>query len=65
MKNFGMFSDAGNIAVGEIVKSSKEKNLGWLDTYQQLCHLSRIACFAEATDTAVRECVYDVCGFKN
>jgi len=61
---YGMFSDAGNAAVAEIVKSAKEKNLCWLETYQQLCNLSRVACFGEATDTVVRECVYDALGFK-
>ncbi len=64
MTYFAMFTDAGNAAVAEIVKTAKEKNLCWLETYQELCNLSRVAAFAEATDTAVRECVYDACGFE-
>ena len=64
MTYFAMFTDAGNSAVAEIVKTSKEKNLCWLETYQELCNLSRVSAFAEATDTAVRECVYDACGFE-
>jgi hypothetical protein len=64
MTYFAMFTDAGNAAVGEIVRSSKEKGLCWLETYQELCRLAQVSCFAEATDTAVREVVYDACGFE-
>jgi len=62
---FGMFTDAGNHAVHEIVKHALENKLAWLEVYQDLCHLSKVKAFGEATDTMVREMVYDACGFES
>lgn len=64
VQSFAMFSEAGNIAVGEIVEKSKAENLTWLETYQLLVDLAEFDYekFGEATDTAVREMVYDAIG---
>lgn len=64
VQKFGMFSEAGNIAVGEIVEKSKAENLTWLETYQLLVDLAEFDYdkFGEATDTVVREMVYEAVG---
>jgi hypothetical protein len=61
---YGMFSDEGNMAVHTIVTVAKSQNLSWADTYQALCNLASINpdSFGEATDTVVREMVYDAIG---
>ena len=61
---YGMFSDEGNMAVHTIVTNAKSQNLSWADTYQALRDLasSNPDSFGEATDTMVREIVYDAIG---
>ena len=61
---YGMFSDEGNKAVHTIVTVAKSQNLSWKDTYQALCYLanSNPDMYGEATDTMVREYVYDAIG---
>jgi len=56
--NYGMFTDEGNRVVDGIVIAAKE--LGWSfgDVYRILSVISRAEGLSEATDTAVRECVY-------
>lgn len=61
--DYAMFSDYGNAAVQAIVDAAKEKNLSWSSVCQALEKLSEIEGFGEATDTAVREVVYDRLGF--
>lgn len=63
-QNFAMFSDAGNAAVGAIVKMASEKRWTWERTEAALYQLSGISEFEEATDTAVREVVYCTLGFN-
>lgn len=61
-KEWGMFTHAGNVAVNQIVNTTVNK----LDTrdaaydliMEQLEILQSIGCFAEATDTDVRERVW-------
>jgi len=60
---FGMYSDLGNQEVDVIVKHAKAKCLTWPETYNLLCKLALVPNFGEATDTMVREIVYDTCGF--
>lgn len=65
VQNFGMFTDAGNIAVARIV----ENNVRLVNTFntehafrvivKQLELLSNVASFSEAIDTEVRECVWN------
>jgi hypothetical protein len=59
---YGMFTDAGNAAVHSIVQGAISNDLSWLETYQCLVNLAENPDFAEATDTMVRELVYDELG---
>lgn len=63
MSNFEMFTDTGNSAVRGIVNNAAEHFETFEDAYtwtlQELDYLSRTSTYSEATDTAVRECVYD------
>ena len=59
---YGMFTDAGNAAVNAIVQSAISNDLSWLEIYQCLVELSQCENFEEATDTVVRELVYDATG---
>ena len=62
---YAMYTDFGNDAVDAIVRSAKVLNLTWPQVYQELRDLADRfpEDFGEATDTAVRECVYDALGF--
>ena len=59
MRHYGMFTAEGNKVVDGIVIAAKE--LGWSfgDVYRILSVISRAEGFGEATDTAVREYVYE------
>ena len=61
--NYAMFTKAGNARVATIVKRAKAKDWNWERTYAALEKLSENKKYGEATDTAVREVVYDACGF--
>jgi uncharacterized protein YfaA (DUF2138 family) len=65
MSDYAMFTDAGNAAVKDIVALVKRQGLNWGIAYSMLSALSEDERFSEATDTAVRECVYDACGFNS
>jgi len=60
---YGMFSEAGNQAVDGLVVVAKALDLSWPQVYSALNVLGANPKFREATDTVVRECVYDACGF--
>ena len=62
--NYGMFTSEGNVAVAGIVYYAQKHNLSWKTVYQNLVDLSKFdsAKYGEATDTVVRECVYDAIG---
>ena len=62
---YGMFTDAGNAAVHAIVEQARASNLAWLEVYQELVRLADVEVFGEATDTMVREIVYDALGFNS
>ena len=64
IKDYAMFTELGNAAVHAVVVSARENNMNWPETYRALCALSEQAEFGEATDTAVRECVYSALGFR-
>ena len=64
MTYFAMFTDAGNSAVASLVTDAKRLGLDWPAVHFALQVLSRRPEYAEATDTAVREAVYDACGFE-
>ena len=62
---YGMYTDAGNQAVHAVVKHARENKIAWLEVYQELCRLAEVQAFSEATDTMVREIVYDALGFNS
>ena len=55
---YSMFTQEGNQAVQRIVDYAKGKLMTYDETLPLLYALSNKAGFEEATDTAVRECVY-------
>ena len=63
-KYFGMFTDAGNEGVFELVQQAKNESWDWPKTLEALCELadSDSEKYGEATDTMVREIVYDAIG---
>jgi hypothetical protein len=58
---YGMFSDLGNLFVQAIVTNAENQKLSWLEIFQQLHNLAESdpEMFGEATDTMVREIVYE------
>ncbi len=62
INNFGMFSDAGNDAVADIVEAAVYHRHAWAWAYNQLKILALQPNCSEATDTEVREIVYHVLG---
>jgi len=59
--NFGMFSEQGNTAVAGIVAYHSQYRSDWSTVLQNLCDLADYdpEIYGEATDTAVKESVYD------
>jgi hypothetical protein len=62
---FGMFTEAGEKRVANIVKIAKDNGWVWSRTEQELYMLadSDAQCYGEATDTVVRENVYMALGY--
>lgn len=58
MKDFAMFTPAGDAAVAAIVDTAIENYRGYGWVAAQLAKLAKVDIFAEATDTAVREACY-------
>lgn len=58
MKDYGMFTPAGDAAVAAIVETAIENYRGYGWVYNELMKLSEVSIFAEASDTAVREACY-------
>ncbi len=67
MTYYGMFSDAGNNAVSFMVDYHRANKNDWPTVYKSLQDLAKSdpAKFGEATDTMVREIVYDACNFTS
>ena len=75
-RNYDMFTEEGNLMVGRIVEAGRNLRMSdsdeqvWTWTQHELRKLSRGSfmkdgvehTFGEATDTAVREMVYDALG---
>jgi len=59
-----MFTDAGNDAVGSIVKLAISQNLSWSVVRGLLKALAQDERFEEVADTAVQEAVYKACDFS-
>ena len=62
--DYGMYTELGNAAVHAIVVSARANDLTWAQVYRALHALSDQDTFSEATDTAVREYVYDSLGYE-
>ena len=57
-QNYGMFTDAGNEAVHSIVEMAGRHQLSWPTVYDMLAALALEEAYDEASDTAVKEAVY-------
>ena len=66
MANYSMFTGFGDDAVDAIVRTAKVLKLTWPQVLAELQSLAERfpEDFSEATDTAVRECVYNALGSK-
>ena len=66
MSKYAMYTEFGDDAVDAIVRTAKVLNLDWPAVLTELRSLADRfpEDFGEATDTSVRECVYDALGFK-
>ena len=56
--SYGMYTDAGNSAVESIVEMARKHQLSWHTVYDMLEAISLEEAYEEATDTAVKEAVY-------
>ena len=63
--DFGMYTDNGNILIQGIVDVAKSTNADWPWVYEKLEMLAKTKGFEEATDTMVREIVFDTIGYSN
>jgi hypothetical protein len=65
--NYAMYTDFGNDAVDAIVRHARVLKLSWPQVLAELRSLAERfpEDFGEATDTAVREVVYDTLGFES
>ena len=63
VRDYAMYTELGNAAVHAVVIAAEASNMTWRQVYNALGRLSQEEPFAEATDTAVRECVYHALGF--
>lgn len=58
MKSYGMFTDAGNALIHGVILTAKAAELDWDQVNDLLYDIGTLDGFEEASDTAVRECVY-------
>ena len=58
-QDYGMFTDAGNSAVDSIVEMARKHQLSWPTVRAMLAALAQEEAYVEASDTAVREAVYE------
>ena len=54
-----MFTDAGNSVIGSLVEMARKHQLSWHTVHDMLEAISLEEAYEEATDTAVREAVYE------
>lgn len=62
--DYAMYTELGNAGVHGIVVAAKLNSWTWAQTLNALRQLSETEVFAEATDTMVREYIYDALGFR-
>ncbi len=58
MQRFGMFTKAGNAMIQGVVLTAKAANMDWDQVLELLADIGTMDGFEEATDTAVREMVF-------
>jgi len=63
--SYSMFTEAGDMLVDGIVEAAKGAKADWPGVYKKLEILSKAKGFEEATDTMVRENVFDAIGYDN
>ena len=65
VKDYGMFTERGNAAIGNLVNFAKTAELTWPETYKilEILSASNREVYGEALDTEVREIVYSRCNF--
>jgi hypothetical protein len=65
--SYSMYTEFGNDAVAAVVREASILQYDWPTTLAALTNLAQRfpEDFGEATDTAVRECVYNTLGFKS
>ena len=61
--SYGMFTEEGDILVNGIVEVAKGTDADWSWVYDKLMVLGQTEEFGEATDTVVRESVFDAIGY--
>lgn len=54
---YGMFTDAGDAVVANLVAMAKTHSLSDVVVMAMMEAISKDECFAEITDTEVRECI--------
>jgi hypothetical protein len=64
VRDFGMFTDAGNKEIAVIVEHAKANSLTWPETYRLLNQIATCSGYGEAMDTEVREIVYSRLNFN-
>ena len=57
--SYSMYTDAGNSAVESIVEMARKHQLSWPTVVGMLEAISLEEAYEEATDTAVKEAVYE------
>ena len=57
--DYGMFTDAGNAVINSLVEMARKHQLSWHTVHDMLDAISLEEAYEEATDTAVREAVYE------
>ena len=61
--SYSMYTEEGDILVNGIVEVAKGTNADWPWVYDKLIKLGETEKFGEATDTMVRENVFDAIGY--
>jgi hypothetical protein len=61
--DYQMYTDKGNRIIENLVDRARAENMTWPEVYRELARLSSMPGLGEATDTAVRECVFYSLGF--
>jgi len=63
--HYGMYTDAGNELISDIVATAKRAGLKWRVVRHMLSAVAQDECYAEAIDTAVSEYVYEAMDYMN